>query len=123
MAEKKYYWLKLEKDFFKSKEMKKLRKVAGGDTFTIIYLKLSLLSLENNGTLLYEEIENNISEELALELDEDLTNIQMTLSFLEKHKMLEIVEKDIYLSRIPEMAGKETVWWRTGGSGKHCGGS
>ena len=33
---KRYYWLKLQDDFFKSKRIKKLRKIAGGDTYTII---------------------------------------------------------------------------------------
>ena len=40
---KKYYWLKLKKDFFNSKEMKKLRRIAGGDTYTVIYLKMQLV--------------------------------------------------------------------------------
>ena len=31
---KKYYWLKLKKDFFNQKEIKKLRKIAGGDTYS-----------------------------------------------------------------------------------------
>lgn len=47
MAEnKRYYWLKLMDDFFDSKRIKKLRKMAGGDTYTIIYLKMQLLSLK-----------------------------------------------------------------------------
>lgn len=37
MAVKKYYGLRLENDFFKQKEIKKLRKIAGGDTYVIIY--------------------------------------------------------------------------------------
>ena len=48
---KRYFWLKLKEDFFRQKEIKKLRKIAGGDTFTIIYLKLQLLSLQDNGKL------------------------------------------------------------------------
>ena len=44
---KKYFWLKLKDNFFKQKSIKKLRKMAGGDTFTIIYLKMQLLSLTN----------------------------------------------------------------------------
>ena len=41
MAEpKRYFWLKLHKDFFKRKEIKRLRKIAGGDTYTIIYLEM-----------------------------------------------------------------------------------
>ncbi len=59
MAIKKFYWLKLHKDFFKSKEMKKLRRVAGGDTYTIIYLKLQLLSLENDGHLYFDGIDDS----------------------------------------------------------------
>lgn len=42
---KKYIWLKLQKDFFKRKEIKKLRKLAGGAVYTIIYLEMQLLSL------------------------------------------------------------------------------
>ena len=43
MAEKKYYWLKLKEGFFEQKIIKKLRKIAGGDTYVIIYLKMQLL--------------------------------------------------------------------------------
>ena len=42
---KKYYWLKLNEGFFRDKKIKKLRKIAGGDTYTVIYLKMQLLSL------------------------------------------------------------------------------
>ena len=44
MANKRYYWLKLDRGFFDQKEIKLLRKIAGGDTYTIIYLKLLLAS-------------------------------------------------------------------------------
>ena len=30
---KRYYWLKLSEDFFRQKEIKKLRRIAGGDTY------------------------------------------------------------------------------------------
>ena len=39
---KQYYWLQLKEDFFRQKEIKLLRKIAGGDTYTIIYLKQEL---------------------------------------------------------------------------------
>ena len=56
---KRYYWLKLQKDFFTQPKIKKLRKIAGGDTYTIIYLKMQLLSLNNGGKLFFEGIEEN----------------------------------------------------------------
>ena len=59
---KKYFWLKLKDNFFKQKSIKKLRKMAGGDTFTIIYLKMQLLSLTNEGKLYYEGVEDNFVE-------------------------------------------------------------
>ena len=108
MAEKQYYWLKLEKDFFKSKEIKKLRKIAGGDTLTIIYLKMALYSLENEGILVYEGIEDDLASELSLELDEEVENIKLVLAFLQNNKMIETKGEDFYLNRIPEMTGKET---------------
>lgn len=41
--EKRYWWLKLPEDFFNQIEIKLLRKIAGGDTYTIIYQKMLLL--------------------------------------------------------------------------------
>lgn len=96
-SNKKYFWLKLKDDFFRQKEIKKLRKIAGGDTFTIIYLKLQLLSLKNEGKLFFDNIEDEFSEEIALELDEDEDNVKMTLMFLQKHGMLEVVNNDEYI--------------------------
>ena len=94
---KKYYWLKLKDDFFRDKRIKKLRRIAGGDTYTVIYLKMQLLSIKNNGVLIYEGIEENFAEELALELDEDTENVKVTLAFLQGNGMIEETEPDHFL--------------------------
>ena len=57
-----------------TREVKKLRRIAGGDTYTIIYLKLQLLSIKREGLIMYEGTESNLTEQLALELDEDEDN-------------------------------------------------
>ena len=90
---KRYYWLKLKDDFFTDKRIKKLRKIAGGDTFVLIYLKLQLLSLQNEGMLEYEGIEDDFAEEVSLMLDEDLENVEVTLNFLRQTGLL--VESEI----------------------------
>ena len=89
MGEKKYYWLKLQNDFFSHKEIKKLRKIAGGDTYTVIYLKMLLVSLKNDGCLFYDGVEETFAEELALELDEEKDNVDVTLKFLMVHGLIE----------------------------------
>lgn len=80
--QKRYYWLKLSDDFFKQKEIKKLRSIAGGDTFTIIYLKMLLRSMKDGGKLYYEGIEDDFVSELALDIDEDEDNVAITVQFL-----------------------------------------
>lgn len=109
MAEpKRLYWLKLKTDFFTSKEMKKLRKIAGGDTYTIIYLKLQLLSLQDGGTLYFDGVEESFSEELALILDEEPDNVKATLLFLERTGLIEMSESEIRLLVVPTLIGKES---------------
>lgn len=109
MAEKRFYWLKLSEDFFKSRDIKKLRKIAGGDTYTIIYLKLLLLSLKDNGYLYYEGVEPTFAEEMALAIDEDEENVEVTLNYLEQRGLLERKTLDEYLlTACAEMTGSET---------------
>lgn len=106
---KKFYWLKLKDDFFRNKEIKKLRKIAGGDTYTIIYLKMQLLSLKNGGRLIYDGVESSFAEEMALELDENIDDIKLTLAFLQSNNLIEQVDSDEYfLNRVPETIGGET---------------
>ena len=109
MATKKYYWLKLKNDFFTNKKIKKLRKIAGGDTYTIIYLKMQLLSIKDGGKLFFENVEDSFAEELALELDEDVENVKVTLIFLIKNGLLvEVNEEEFILPETIECIGSET---------------
>ena len=79
---KRYYWLKLQDGFFNSKRIKKLRKLAGGDTYTIIYLKMQLLAMKTDGILRWTGLEDDFATELALDLDEAPDNVEVTLRYL-----------------------------------------
>lgn len=94
---KKFYWLKLNEGFFRQPRIKKLRRIAGGDTYTIIYLKMQLLSLENEGKLYFEGIEETFAEELALIIDEDPENVKVTLLFLFDQGLIEECDGNEYL--------------------------
>ena len=107
---KRYYWIQLAQDFFKSKEMKLLRKIAGGDTHTIIYLKMMLISLEDGGHIYYDGLADNLAEEIALVIDENVEDIKITLIFLESKGLLtKINDRDYFLEQVPEMVGSETA--------------
>ncbi len=106
---KKYYWLKLKEDFFRQKEIKKLRKIAGGDTYTIIYLKMMLLSLKDEGKLFFEGLEDSFIDEVALEIDEDLENVKITIMFLIKCRLIEeVTENEFLMTKAYESIGSET---------------
>lgn len=109
MAQKRYFWLKLQDTFFSQKEIKKLRKIAGGDTYTIIYLKLQLISLKNGGKIYYEGLEETFYEEMALELDEDSENVKFTILFLEKYNLIQMINDNEYLmTNVEKCTGSET---------------
>lgn len=111
MAEpKRYFWLKLHKDFFQRKEIKRLRKIAGGDTYTIIYLKMLLRSIMSDGKLYFDGLEENFSSELALDLDESEENVQITVTYLLNSGLLEMRSEDeYYLPDTKNSTGCETA--------------
>ncbi|MBR3251034.1 MAG: phage replisome organizer N-terminal domain-containing protein [Erysipelotrichaceae bacterium] len=108
---RRYYWMRLKTDFFDKPEIKKLRKLAGGDTYTIIYLKMMLKTLSNNGLFIYKGIEDTFEKEVALIIDEDENNVLMTISYLRTHNLLEegYSENAYLLNAVPELIGSETA--------------
>jgi predicted phage replisome organizer len=106
---KKYYWLKLNEGFFDDKIIKKLRRLAGGDTYVIIYLKMQLLSIKTEGKLFFEGVEGSFEEELALDIDEEVENVKVTVTYLEKLNLLESSIADEYiLPSVLELIGSES---------------
>lgn len=110
ISNKRYYWLQLKENFFNSKEMKLMRKLPGGEEITIIYLKIMLTSLENEGVIFYEGLAEDLAEELALEIGEDVESIRMALMFMEKKRLITTNDNYSYkLEQVPELVGSETA--------------
>lgn len=106
---KRFYWLKIGATFFDDLKIQKLRKIAGGDTFTCIYLKLMILSLKNDGNIYFESIFEDIEDELAIKLNETVENIKATLVFCKSMKMIEIYEdKSLFFKQVKDITGSET---------------
>lgn len=109
---KRYYWIKLKEEFFTDKRIKRLRRISGGDTYTIIYLKLLLLSLKDEGKLYYDGVESDFIKELALTIDETDDDVMVTVNYLINQGLLEVVTEndEYYLTEIPNLIGSETAW-------------
>lgn len=107
--EKRYWWLKMEHDFFEQKEMKALKRMAAGYVYTTIYLKLLLKSLKNNGSLYFESIEDDFVSELAFDIDESIDDVSAVFDFLKRKGLLvEISEEEVSLPGAVQRIGSKT---------------
>ena len=95
--------MRLQNDFFESLRIKKLRKLAGGDTFTIIYLKMQLKCLIDGGFWYYKGIEDSFAEEVALDIDEDVENVKITIQYLLSCGLMEATDECSY--KMPYVVG------------------
>ncbi|NLJ70693.1 MAG: hypothetical protein GX328_04445 [Clostridiaceae bacterium] len=110
MANKRFYWLKLKEDFFQDRKMKALRKKENGGTLILIYLKLLLSCLKNDGFFYYENLTDNYIEEIALEIDENYKDVELAIDFLVKNNLIEVGKNEnrLLLTELPNMTGSET---------------
>lgn len=107
---KRYFWLKLYDDFFDSLRIKKLRRMAGGDTYTIIYLKMQLKAIKTDGVLTFTGIEKDFVDELALDLDEAPDDVRVTLAYLSSCGLLETADNvNFFLPFAAACTGSETA--------------
>jgi predicted phage replisome organizer len=107
---KKYYWLKLFDSFFRDPKIKKLKTLAGGDTYIVILLKFMLYTIKNNGIYVFEGIEKTLEKELELVLDEKEEHINVVLMFLQQTGLiLEVAENQFQLTQVPTMLGTEST--------------
>lgn len=107
--EKRYFWFKMEDNWFQKKEIKKLRSIAGGDTYVIIYLKIILLSLKHGGKLYFEGIDETFAAEIALEINENKDNVLVTLEYLLRHSsIIQTEENEYQVNDISGLIGTET---------------
>lgn len=105
-----YYWMKLFDNFFHDPKIKKLKRMAGGDTYVVIILKIMLETITNNGVYKFQNIERSLAEELELKIDEDSKNIQIVLDYLHLHKMIIQISDDSYLlTEVKNCIGSETA--------------
>ena len=58
---------------------------------------MQLLSLRNEGIIPFENVEDTFDKELALKLDEATDDVQVTLLFLQKHNLIEIINDGEYM--------------------------
>lgn len=105
-----YDWIKIHEDHLKTLKMKKLRERERGETMTIIYLKILLLSLKCNGYIYYEGVGDSIEEEIADLIGEDKELVEKTILFMIEYSLLSVCkEKDaVFAEEFKTNTGKDS---------------
>lgn len=105
---KKKYWLKLNKDFLKSPQIKVIKGMPNGKDYIIFYLALMLESIDTVGHLRFTSLVPYNAEMLASVTD---TNVDIVRSatkiFCELDLMRIFEDGTIFMPQVPEMTGKE----------------
>lgn len=106
---KRFYWLKLKKDFFQQHQIKILKALPNGRLYALIYLELLAESTTHDGELRFSEVLPYDTVTLSAVIDEDVGNVEKAIEVLERLELVEILDdQTIYMREIQKLIGSET---------------
>jgi len=109
LDKKRYYWLKLKKDFFQQHQIKVLKALPNGRLYALIYMELLAESTSHDGELRYSKTLPYDLITLASVIDEDKDVLQSAIDTLVNLELVEVLEdKTIYMREINKLIGSET---------------
>ena len=110
MAEK-YFWLKLQKDFFKRHDIKIIEAMENGKDYILFYLKLLCESVSHNGNLRFSDTIPYNDKMLSTITDTDIDKVRNAIKIFTELQMMEVLgDGTIYLAECQKMLGCETKW-------------
>lgn len=111
MADKRYYWLKLKKDFFHRNDIQIVENMPNGKDYILFYLKLLCESVDSEGNLRFSK-EIPYNENMLATITN--TNVDIVRSavkiFTELHMMETLDDGTYFMNEVQKMLGSETKW-------------
>ena len=110
MATKKYYWLKLKRDFFKRHDIRIIEEMPNGKDYVLFYLKLLLESIDHCGELRFSETIPYNEQMLAVITNTNIDLVRSAMKVFVQLKMVEMLDDEtIYMTEVKKMVGSETA--------------
>lgn len=110
MAEKKYYWLKLKRDFFKRHDVRIIEQMPNGKDYILFYLKMLLESIDHEGALRFNETIPYNEQMLSVITDTNVDIVRAAMKLFVALGMVEILEDStIYMNEVQRLIGSETA--------------
>ena len=113
MAEKdkKYYWLKLKRDFFKRHDIQIIEDMPNGKDYLLFYLKLLCESVDHDGNLRFSEQIPYNEQMLATITRTNVDVVRSAIKIFTQLNMMEIFDDGtLYMNEVNKMLGCETYW-------------
>ncbi len=109
--DKKYYWLKLKRDFFKRHDIQIIEDMPNGKDYILFYLKLLCESVDHEGNLRFsEEIPYNEAM-LASLTHTNVDIVRSAVKLFSELRMIDIMDDGTYyMNQVEKMIGSETYW-------------
>lgn len=108
MAEKnkKYYWLRLKRDFFKRHDIRIIESMPNGKDYILFYLKLLCESVDHEGTLRFNEQIPYNAEMLATITNTNIDVVRSAIKIFCELNMMEIMDDGtFFMSEVEKMIG------------------
>lgn len=93
---KKYYWLKLDRGFFKRHDMQIIEKMPNGEKYVLFYLKLLCESIDHNGKLRFSDTIPYDEGMLATITQTDIDVVRSAVKLFTNLHMMEIFDDGTY---------------------------
>ena len=107
--DRKKYWLKLDKDFLKSPQIKVIKAMPNGKDYIIFYLSLMLESVETVGHLRFTSLVPYNDEMLAAITDTNVDIVRNAIKIFAELGMLQLFDDGtIFMTDVPNRTGKES---------------
>ena len=107
---KKFYWLKLNKDFFKRHDIRIIEEMENGKDYILFYLKLLLESVNHEGHLRFSETIPYNEKMLSVITNTNIDIVRSAMKVLLELKMIEILDDStIYMAEVLKITGSETA--------------
>lgn len=108
-VERKKYWLKLDKDFLKSPQMKVIKAMPNGKDYIIFYLSLMLESVETVGHLRFTSLVPYNDEMLSAITETNVDIVRTAIKIFCELGLMQIFDDGtIFIPEVPKITGKES---------------
>ena len=107
MAEKKYYWLKLKRDFFKRHDIRIIEEMPNGKEYLLFYLKLLVESIDHEGALRFSDTIPYNEQMLSVITNTNVDIVRSAMKlFADNLHLIEIKDdQTIYMEEVEKMIG------------------